>query len=538
MVLFAYIHSMIQFCPLFQYTGDVSRGNESLGDVSRGNESLGDVSRGNESLVDVTRGDVSRGNESLGDVSRGNESLGDVSRGNESLGDVSRGNESLGDVSRGNESLGDVSRGNESLGDVSRGNESLVDVSRVNESLGDVSRGNESLSDVSRGNESLRDVSRGNESLVDVSRVNESLGDVSRVNESLGDVSRGNESLGDVSRGDVSRGNESLGDVSRGNESLGDVSRGNESLGDVSRGNESLGDVSRAWYTMLEATPNVILPKGLQVRCSIKKYFNLTEKFNGNASRQSVPAGFHFDQLLSVVISKVNNANGENETIASVTGCSTPVMEKSFLNLAQAEGSTERSPEKDEQGYLYLTWNNPNEKHAAKYTCEVLFLNSDKHSSVLSTSLDIVSVEPTIADLVNYISDSEKTIQQVTRQINELQANYTELRDVVKEHDGIHTNLSLTSTIINNKLEKIKGQNSQFGEINCLVNEVNHVRFTQPFNNAPKVNLILSYLYVPSGANVVLAHSLYYVNRTSFGVHCNRPSSLTSINFKWLALDL
>ncbi|KAH9523948.1 hypothetical protein Btru_047592 [Bulinus truncatus] len=335
------------------------------------------------------------------------------------------------------------------------------------------------------------------------------LGYVSRGNESLGYVSRGNESLGNVSRGNgslgyVSRGNESLGNVSRGNESLGYVSRGNGSLGYVSRGNESLGNVSRGNGSL--------------------------ETLDGNPFRQSISAGFHFDQLLSVVISTVNSVDGENETIASVTGCSTPVIEKTFLDLVQAEGSTERSSEKDKQGYLYLTWNNPNEKHASRYTSEVSFLNLAKHTSVISTSLDIVSVDPTIADLVNYISDSEKT--QLTRQINELQANYTELRDVVEEHDGIHTNLNLTTTIINDKLGNIKGQNSQTGEIKCLLNEINHVTFLRPFENVPTVNLMLSYFYAASSSYISFRNNLTYVNTTGFGVNCNRPSSLTSISLQ------
>ncbi|KAI8776213.1 uncharacterized protein LOC106080264 [Biomphalaria glabrata] len=220
-------------------------------------------------------------------------------------------------------------------------------------------------------------------------------------------------------------------------------------------------NVSELATLKLEAKPGTIRPvlsKVLELRCSVqnKNWESLDQSKTTPTTQQSTSqqslwndtvnsfddskwessssqGQAEFSRLLTLVVTKLNTETGENETIASVTGCDTPVIEKKFLNTLQVLGSTEGSPRGGEQGYLTLTWNTPIKKHAGYFTCEAYALNSNKHPASLNASLQVKAVQPQISDVVSFISTLDKYIFDMKAKVTEVYEENKKLREQARE---------------------------------------------------------------------------------------------------------
>ncbi|KAK0050041.1 DSC-2 [Biomphalaria pfeifferi] len=276
----------------------------------------------------------------------------------------------------------------------------------------------------------------------------------------------------------------------------------------------------------LQAKPGTIHPilsKVLELRCSVQNnnwesldqsktaptiqhftsqqssWNDTVNSFDDSKLESSSSQGqAEFSRLLTLVVSKVNKESGENETIASVTGCDTPVIENKFVSTLQVAGSTEGSPVEGEQGYLTLTWDSPVEKHGGYFICEAFALNSNKHPVSLSASLQINAVQPQISDVVNYISTLDKYVLDLKAKVTELQ----------------------------------KGQNTQTGKFQCY--STTSVDFHLPFNNTPKVILSPSSISWDYSEYSTYSISIESVSNTGFEVLCSYPRQ--SMEIMWLAI--
>ncbi|KAK0050043.1 DSC-2 [Biomphalaria pfeifferi] len=309
------------------------------------------------------------------------------------------------------------------------------------------------------------------------------------------------------------------------------------------------GELATLKFEAQPGTIHPVLTKELELRCSVHnsnwkfeksttttsflQYFttkqplwNDTEKSNDTSNVQSSNSQdqAEFSRLLSLVVTKVDKESGENETIASVTGCDTPVIENRFVNTLQVVGSTEGSPVFGEQGYLTLTWDSPVEKDAGYFICEAYALNSNKHPVSLSAALQISALQPQISDLVSYISTNDKYILDMKAKVTEVYEENQKLREQARE-------LAFQNDYILNRLDRLRGQNSQSGRFQCSYST--YIDFNPPFNSTPKV--ILSLASFSFSYSYSYSMSLQSVSNTSFSVYCSNPSGSTQVD--WFATD-
>ncbi|XP_059162051.1 uncharacterized protein LOC131945082 [Physella acuta] len=302
----------------------------------------------------------------------------------------------------------------------------------------------------------------------------------------------------------------------------------------------------------IEAQPYVILPvlsKKLNMRCSIQNstakspllttLMPPTTQMTSASSTQiagpvSAGQGSDVSHLLSLVITKFNAVTGENETLASVAGCLAAAPEVNFLGKVTVDGNTDWSPVTGEVAYLQVTWEMPLSEHSGTYYCEASALTSEKHSISISASLQIVTKDPTISDLVTYISEHDKNISSLSAQMLALKLEKEALK---LELETMKSNLTAQMSDIETRVASISGHNIQTGSTSC---SYQYVTFPVAFNSTPTVFTSMGSLYMSGYSSYSSASyqiSTSSVTNESFYLSCSISgafSSSTSIN--WLAI--
>ncbi|KAK0050040.1 DSC-2 [Biomphalaria pfeifferi] len=232
-----------------------------------------------------------------------------------------------------------------------------------------------------------------------------------------------------------------------------------------------------------------------------------------------------FSQLLSLVVTKLDPDTDTNVTIASVSGCDVPVIEKAFLDLVEVEGSSEGSPRDGEQGYLTLTWDRPVSGDAGSFTCEAYALNKEKHPVSLYASVYVETVETTIPDLVEYVLLTDKYIFDLK----------TKIADISEEMKSV----TLENKRISDKMKTLKKGSVQTGTVACGTDKVT---FSPAFNSTPTVftslNIFSATLYRDNSysKSMSVSMSVISVTKSNFVPSCNYDYS--SATFSWIAFDV
>ncbi|CAL1547694.1 unnamed protein product [Lymnaea stagnalis] len=289
---------------------------------------------------------------------------------------------------------------------------------------------------------------------------------------------------------------------------------------------------ARASYLSLTAEPSVIHPvitAKLQLRCSVKNGTVLTHILLQNNSSSTQEADMTqtpstTDRFLAIAIMKVNEKSGSTEAVASVTGCEVPVIQQGFANTIKAEGSSEGSQEPDELGYLLLTWDHPSTTDSGTFKCEAIFLNPQSFSQTLRTSLDVPANEPSLSDLITYISANSKYIASLEKQVQELAKENQELSADVKQ-------------LSNRTLEQrvLTTDNIQTGSASC---KNQYIYFPHAFRNEPVIFTSVSSLSFQRLDYYSQSFSIQVDDVSSYGfsVNCTTPSYYTTAGFDWLGI--
>ncbi|XP_059169206.1 uncharacterized protein LOC131950990 [Physella acuta] len=285
------------------------------------------------------------------------------------------------------------------------------------------------------------------------------------------------------------------------------------------------------------ANPLVIKPvlsKKLQVRCAV---FNTTQEImRRNYKNKGLVEGKLISSmedpqpdvghLMSIVITKWNKETDQNETVASVAGCLAAGAEFNFLGKVEVEGNTERSPVPGEVGYLKLTWDRPLDQHSGLYSCEASALTSEKHTISLSASLQIVAKEPTISDIVAYISEHDKNITSLKEENQKLKLDL----------ESLMSNTTQNFTEVQQKMALMKGQNTQTGSVTCSDQTI---LFSQQFKNTPIVYVAFEALSVSGSGTYTTSLSTSAVSVSSFKLSCSYTGHVNTwgLRVRWLATD-
>ncbi|KAH9523952.1 hypothetical protein Btru_047610 [Bulinus truncatus] len=306
-------------------------------------------------------------------------------------------------------------------------------------------------------------------------------------------------------------------------------------------------------HLAMTAWPDKILPvltKQLKVVCSVRndmyqaavknslQYFlspnqslwndtmTLIDTYTSKSSKSQTEADF--SRLLSLVITRTNKDTGLNDTIASVTGCDSPVIEAPFVGEVQVVGSTEGSPLDGEQGYISVTWDRPQERSAGVFSCEAYAQNPAKHPVSLTAYLEINSVQPQISDLVSYISTNEKSISELKSKVSDL---YYENRQLKQQA----LDLATENEFIESRLDQSKCQNVQSGTSGCGYQTV---YFSPAFNSTPKVFTSLNSLSFNSyysSWSFSYSNNIQSITNESFVTSCSISAGQASLD--WFAFD-
>uniref|UniRef100_A0A2C9L1T3 H-type lectin domain-containing protein n=1 Tax=Biomphalaria glabrata TaxID=6526 RepID=A0A2C9L1T3_BIOGL len=296
-----------------------------------------------------------------------------------------------------------------------------------------------------------------------------------------------------------------------------------------------LANITNGAKLVLESDNKVIYPvatKKLNLRCSVKKgnwglreHGSDTKNNSQELGATSVSSEELFEHLMSIVITE-----GKRQTIASVTGCDKPVIERAFEGVVTAVGNAENSTELEEMGHLTLTWDRPLLKDADNFTCEAFALNPDKASASLSVSLEITAVEPNLSDLLDYISSND-------RQVELLKQNWTFLQETFNSVQANILQLQGKTNDFDTALAGLKSQNIQSGTFECR--DVT-IKFARPFDFPPKI--FSSFIDLNFESNYAVQYTINYVsvNETHFTVRCTlgRYNQYINAKIEWIAIDV
>ncbi|XP_059169208.1 uncharacterized protein LOC131950992 [Physella acuta] len=236
--------------------------------------------------------------------------------------------------------------------------------------------------------------------------------------------------------------------------------------------------------------------------------------------------------LLSIVITKVNDGTGKNEVAARVAGCLAADVEVNVLGQVEIEGNTEGSPVAGEAGYLQLTWDRPLGNSAGAYTCEVSALNANKHSISLNTTVRVQAEQPSISYLSMYISQHDRHIESLTKRTLELEQENKNLNTLLQFSNS---NLSADLTAFKDKINEQKLSEIQIGNITCREGNKS-IRFKRPFKTVPTVTTFMSDLsfslsYHKQSTKLTASN----VVKTGFTAECSVNGD-TSATHVWLAM--
>ncbi|CAL1547695.1 unnamed protein product [Lymnaea stagnalis] len=301
------------------------------------------------------------------------------------------------------------------------------------------------------------------------------------------------------------------------------------------------------FQVFLEVNPptiHTILTKKLRMRCSLKNDVNLemqkplskeefcdrttpscntkAEELSLKVASTSTSPRSDISDLLSIVITKYSNDHKKREIIASVTSAAAPKTEAVFTSAVQAEGTCESS-DVDELGYLLLTMDMPTDEHAGNYTCEVLALDFQKIPLALNASFSIAVIQPSVSDLVTYISKHEQEIIELRKQVSDLkETNITLMRHISERDKSLQTG---RSTI-------------------CRDNPKNYIAtitFQQPYVDTPKIFAKVTKWTYPNGRQFLKdLHQPLIVFESaslkSFSTLCYIGDQYLIEEFEWLAV--
>ncbi|KAK0041787.1 DSC-2 [Biomphalaria pfeifferi] len=244
--------------------------------------------------------------------------------------------------------------------------------------------------------------------------------------------------------------------------------------------------------------------------------------YNGQSTQTTPASAVNADvaHITSILITKVTNF-GRREAVASVTLFDPPTADGYYASQAQVEGSCERSPFNGEKGYLLVTWTRPLQEQAGEYLCEISGLSSDKHPVTLQSNVQISFSQPTVSDLIGYISNNEMRISQLEKENNLLKQEV----------------LTLNTSAPVSSVGNIKAQHIQQGSGECNYYSSYHwVNFYPPYTITTTPIVFLSVTnWTTSGYSARARVTAHSINNNGFNLECDVYDA--TLQYEWLAID-
>ncbi|CAL1547755.1 unnamed protein product, partial [Lymnaea stagnalis] len=141
-----------------------------------------------------------------------------------------------------------------------------------------------------------------------------------------------------------------------------------------------------------------------------------------------VSASSDVAHVISIIITKSSNVTGQAEPVASISQFEPASPDGSPAENLHVEGNITENSLMKELGYLQVTWNGPTGAQAGNYTCEITALTSNKHIVEINGKLNITASEPGVSDLIRFIIDHDRLINQLQITNQELVNKTEELR--------------------------------------------------------------------------------------------------------------
>ncbi|XP_059162050.1 uncharacterized protein LOC131945081 [Physella acuta] len=318
--------------------------------------------------------------------------------------------------------------------------------------------------------------------------------------------------------------------------------------------------ISSASQVAFVAQPMIIDPiltSTLTLRCSITSPPMSTRQLHVEWPTNP-PLSTQVSQVLSVGIFAFDHNINRNQLVASVRTSEHASIEQTYAGLVRVEGSTNTSQTPGEMAYLQVQWDNPLEEQAVSYTCEASMLTLTGQTTSMSNVLEVTSSDPTISDLVKFISQHKQQISDQEKKIALLQEENQHLRQAIisiqsnASHyalDGgaiqqqitvLQQNFSSQTQELRAKVEEMKGQNIESGIAVC---HTHYVSFKRRYLVKPTVLTTFVRLGFTTSPNKDTADTFVFqvntenVDVTGFNVTCINSGYSSIADFVWLAID-
>lgn len=300
-----------------------------------------------------------------------------------------------------------------------------------------------------------------------------------------------------------------------------------------------------------------ILTSTLTLRCSITTSPVSTRQLHVEWGTNP-PLSTQVVKVLSVGIFAFNPDINQNQLVTSVRASEQASIEETYAGMVRAEGSTNTSQTPGEMAYLQVQWDNPLKEQAVSYTCEASMLTSTGQTTSMSNVLEVTSSDPTISDLVKFISqhqqhisNQEKTIallqeenQHLKQTIDSIQSNASHYSldggSIQHQITVLQQNFSSQTQELRAKVEEMKGQNIESGIAVCH----NHrVSFKRRYQVKPTVLTTFIRLGFTTNPNKDTADTFVFqvntenVDVSGFNVTCINSGYSSIADFVWLAID-
>ncbi|XP_059162057.1 uncharacterized protein LOC131945088 [Physella acuta] len=255
---------------------------------------------------------------------------------------------------------------------------------------------------------------------------------------------------------------------------------------------------------------------------------------------ETVTSHADVNHVTSIIVTRVSTEGAQNVTVATVSSFE-PASAKVDGDKLKVTGTTEPSTTSGEKGYLELTWTHPLQDQAGVYVCEVFALNSNLHPEALSVSVKVDIEDATIPDLIHYISENDRKIENLQNQIDEfkfkigfLDNDAQSLTDQYKvKFDAIATDIANLKMAANN----LTNQNIQMGNITChSSNSDVSVKFDTPYVSTPTVFIAINELSGSVYNSYSFSPYVSKLERAEFILRCS--SSSNGFGVSWIALDI
>jgi len=295
---------------------------------------------------------------------------------------------------------------------------------------------------------------------------------------------------------------------------------------------------SKISLTMTPATIQQNLTSTMTLRCGLSDTHNINNSSNNNTTsvigngvniigrrrRRSTDRTDDDVRVLSILVTR----DGRDVASVSAQVAAYPMED---LGILQVSGDVANTP--GDRAFLELWWTYPGSDQSGEYVCEVTTVDSAGHTTVLSRSLGVDAIKPSLTDLVSHVQDLQILTQQ---QAAAMQAMNDVIKDMNSTIQGMNSAMSKTHHVESGQvLCNSNGVNSDHWPHRDLHHEWTTVTLTfdHPYDTPPVIHLggvtdFQNYGFISTHNAFItdMTLTLVSVTQTDFTVMCRAPANI------------